>query len=160
MTPSRYGLPTTNSRPIHSKRTRSTSQLQRLYCLPTIITSIQHPTRRVSTTWQACSSCTSNLLVETPKIPPTPPIRLRAGRVTLSSATDRSPITSRVHPSEDFQCCDCLRPYTCASHRITLPIKQGRCRQWEPCAEVSVSALPKQGQGKEIWFADGRRTLW
>jgi hypothetical protein len=100
------------------------------------------------------------LLVETPKIPPTPPIKLRAGRVTLSSAADRSPITSRVHPSEDFQCCDCLRPYTCASHRITLPIKQGRCRQWEPCAEVSVSALPKQGQGKEIWFADGRRTLW
>jgi hypothetical protein len=160
MTTSRYGLPTTNSRPIHSKRTRSTSQVESLYCLPTIITSIQHPTRRVSTTWQACSSCTSNPPHRDPQNPAYAANQIACRSRYPASAADRSPITSRVHPSEDFQCCDCLRPYTCASHRITLPIKQGRCRQWEPCAEVSVSALPKQGQGKEIWFADGRRTLW
>ena len=131
--------------------------------------SIQHPAPITSRQHNVAGLLILHLQsssLETPKIPPTPPIRSRSGRVALSSAADRSPITSRVHPLEDCQCCDCLRPYTCAPHRITLPIKQGRCRQWEPCAEVSVSALPdhrargKQGQGKEIWFADGRWTLW
>lgn len=74
------------------------------------------------------------------------PIRSHACRVALPSAADRSPITSRVRPSKGlFNVVTCLRSYTCASQRITLPFKQGSVSAMNalPCAEVSVSALPE-----------------